>query len=350
MANAKRCALSVGMWFLVSGPLWGCNTPVYLNALENSDALPFLLFEFREGPHIGQGKEGAGKEARANSKTGFIAKEGPGPAPNLERFLLDLSSADDPLRKQLEEVLGQKVEKLLPAGSGPRVLVLWPLKYGPRVFWSGPLKDLDFNRLTDSPARRALARQLLQRRVVVWLFVPSGDKAQDAKAEEVLRERLKRMEQEIRLPAAKDESSPSQAAGGAETQLVAVKAKFGLLQFEPGKPEERDFERMLHLEALWKEKKVPLAFAVCGRGRVLTVLAGEEIAPASIDGVCAFAVGPCSCSADPGYDLLMTVDWAAGLKRGSDIEKALPPLLAPEASRPTSIAPRTVPAALMDGM
>ncbi len=131
MANVKWWALLSGVWLMASGPVWGCNTPVFRNALDNWEPLPYLLFECRDG-EARQGEQGDGEAAHVNPKTGLIAKVGKGPAPNLERFVLDLSRTDDPLRQQLEGTLDQKVSELLPAGPDPQVLILTSRRQRPQ--------------------------------------------------------------------------------------------------------------------------------------------------------------------------------------------------------------------------
>jgi hypothetical protein len=144
-----------------------------------------------------------------------------------------------------------------------------------------------------------------------------------------LKKNLKRLEGLIELPPpdmdpmlVMDQQAPPKP----------VHPKFAMLKFKPGAPEESGLEEMLRVKVLWEEKKEPLVYPIYGRGRVLTTLVGDEIEPEWIDEVAVFLTGPCSCqvkAGNPGYDLLMTVDWYAGLENRDDIEKALPPLISP---------------------
>lgn len=331
MVHAKRWALMGGVWLAVAVPVWACNIPVFKNSLDNKEALPYLLFECRKGAPAA-GAEGT--PANVDPQSGLITNDQAGPAPNLERFALDLSRTDDPLRQQLEALTVTKIDELLPEGPDPRVLILWPLMHGRAngVFWSGPLKDLDLKNLTDSPTRRELSRRLVQRNALVWVFVPSGDKEEDDKAEGVLRETLRAMEERIRYPDTDvpiDEGAPGQDVQ--EPVVPMVKPVFSTVRLVPGQPEERFFERMLRIEEFWKEKRVPLAYPVCGRGRLITALAGKRITPDGIAEICDFSCGPCSCQVDPGYDLLLKADWAAGSAKAVDAGKAPPTPPAPKA-------------------
>ncbi len=330
MASMKWWALLGGIWLMASDTVWGCNTPVFQKVLEDRDGPPYLLYEYRRGTTV---KPGEQKEGPANLKTGLIPWGRKGAVPNLDRFIIDLSRTDDPLRKEIEASLPKKESELIPADADSWGVILWPFVQNrrDRIFWSGPLKDLDLPRLIDSPARRELARLLLQKRHLVWIFVPSGEEAEDAKIEGVLRDRLKQLEQEMVLLPADGAYAPVQEAKGPS---VPERPKFGLMRFVTGIPEEQSLERMLQIQELRKEKTIPLAFVICGRGRVITKLMGEQISPKSIGEVCTFACGPCYCQVDLGYDLLMTVDWDAGLEKGSDIEKALAPKPNPAAPAP----------------
>jgi len=324
VSRIPRWSVLCALWLYAAGCAWSCNTPVYRYALEHWDPSPYLLIVCHQGA----------KSPAQERLDELLAPADDGPVSNLECHHLDLARKDDPLRKQLEEALGKTIEELVPAADEPQVLLLWPFAHGRRngVLWSGPLKDLDLKALVDSPFRHDLARGLLQGQASVWLFVESGDAAADRKAEQVLRDTLKKMEREIELPPQEVDPALIQQEEAHDAPQEPARPTFGLLKLKPGAPEERMFEKLLRLEELWKEKKAPLAFPVYGRGRVLAALADEEIDPEWISEICVFVSGPCSCqvkAGNPGYDLLMTVDWLAGLAGGAELEKALPPLVSP---------------------
>lgn len=311
---------AAGLW---SAPAVGCSTPVYRYALENWDASPYLLVICSNGPLTPE-QQALLKDVKTDAESEL--------RPNLETYELDLSKTDDPVCAQLEDALGKKVGEVVDVGNGPQVMVLFPIVYGQgraSVLWSGALDQLDVKGLTNSPVRREAARHLLEGNAVVWLLAESGDAEADAKAEAVLRENLKRLENLIEIeppdvdPAlALDEQAPQET----------LHPKFACLKFKLGTPEEAFFEKQLRIETLLKDGRKPMAFPLYGRGRVLTALCGDDIQSDWIDQVTAFLTGPCSCqvkSGNPGYDLLMTVDWYAGLANAGELEKALPPLVSP---------------------
>ena len=63
------------------------------------------------------------------------------------------------------------------------------------------------------------------------------------------------------------------------------------------------------------------AAAVFGKGRVLGAWNLKELDDASLEEACLFLVGRCSCrlkNDNPGWDLLMNVDWPQALARAGE--------------------------------
>jgi len=322
----RTAMVALAVPVLLATHAMACNTPVCQYALENWEASPYLIIVCRKG---------ALTPGEAKNVEALKSDEDEELRPNVEVYAVDLAKEDDRILKQIEQALGKPLAEVIDADAAsetPQAFVMWPFMYGQRnvpILWSGALDKLDFKTLTDSPIRRETAKRLLQGNAIVWLLAESGNVEADKKAEACLKENLKRLEGLIELPPpdldpmlALDEQAPTEA----------VRPKFTMIKFKPGAPEESAFEKMLRIKDLWEEEKVPLAFPIYGRGRVLTALAGEEIEPDWIDEVSVFLTGPCSCqvkAGNPGYDLLMTVDWYGGLENRDDIEKALPPLISP---------------------
>jgi hypothetical protein len=60
-----------------------------------------------------------------------------------------------------------------------------------------------------------------------------------------------------------------------------------------------------------------MVFPVYGRGLILYALVGRGINNWTVERAARFLISPCSCqvkAANPGTDLLLTVDWAARVK------------------------------------
>jgi hypothetical protein len=76
--------------------------------------------------------------------------------------------------------------------------------------------------------------------------------------------------------------------------------------------EQALLEMLLASETDLEHLDQPMAFPVIGRGRVLYALVGKGIFEDTIAIASRFVVGPCSCQVkdqNPGFDLLMNVDW-----------------------------------------
>jgi hypothetical protein len=319
-------AFALGALFLLVGNAYGCNTPVFRYALERWEASPYVAVVCHK----------VALTPEQQKKVNLLKGSEPGtPEPNLDINELDLSKKDDPNRTQLEELLGQPITDLVRDSDEPQVLVLFPIIYAQKstVLWSGPLDAADLKVLCDSPVRHEVARSLLLGNAAVWLQVESGDAAADQKAETVLRENLKKLEKELDLPTSDTDEDPALIQEEKKVPPAAPqKPTFALLRMKPGAAEERMFEQMLRIDKFRKEKKTPLVFAIYGRGRSLAALSGDEINAECITEICSFVSGACSCQvkeSNPGYDLLMMVDWNGGVRDLDEVEKALAPLISP---------------------
>jgi len=83
-----------------------------------------------------------------------------------------------------------------------------------------------------------------------------------------------------------------------------------------------------------KTDEEPVAFAMFGRGRALGPIVGEEINPEWIGDVCVYLTGACSCQIkrdNPGWDILLMVDWEGVIRGQYTLAEALPKLTTPAA-------------------
>jgi hypothetical protein len=105
-----------------------------------------------------------------------------------------------------------------------------------------------------------------------------------------------------------------EAASKQLIQVEGLEPTFSLLRLPRSDPAEQVLVRTLlrsepDLEGYTDQ---PIAFPVFGRGRVLCALVGPGINAETVEEVCAFLVGPCSClvkADNPGFDLVMRADW-----------------------------------------
>ena len=286
-----------------------CDVPVYRYALERWPTERYELVVFHRGP--------------LSEKQGQIVKWLEGSSGDhldyanytVRRTDLD-SLAESPLRA-LWKSLGEPDPPWL-AMSLPR---------GPRPgqsIWSGSLTKKSAGAIILSEARREIGRRILNGEAAVWVLVESGDRRKDDAAAALLENRLAKLEKTLKLPVAVD--------GSSSTGAPDLRIDFSLIRLSRSDPSEEVFIRMLmHCESdLELYTSWPMAFPVFGRGRVLYALVGEGITGENILEACAFLVGPCACeikSLNPGLDLLMPVDWEAGLAGSWVEEVGLPPLV-----------------------
>lgn len=218
------------------------------------------------------------------------------------------------------------------AGSGAAgVTVRFPAD-SPRagVAWEGPLSSRSVRRLLDSPARRELARRLLAGDSGVWLLVGSGDAARDAAAERRLRQTLRTLESELHLPApALEGTEPCDEGVLREVRSdVPLKLDFSVVALARDDPAERPFVRMLlATESDLRDFDAPIAFPVFGRGHVPFALVGRGINARQIRLACEQMVSNDACTTPfftGGVELLMSVDWAAGLNLKPTIGPGVP--------------------------
>jgi len=173
-----------------------------------------------------------------------------------------------------------------------------------------PLVDDTVDQLIDSPVRQQVVKELLGGESAVWIFVPCGDKDQDAAAIKRLNDQVATSEQDLELPP-QDEIEADEFFR--IENPIELRLGFSIVTLDRDDPKEKIFLAMLlgsepDLESLDQ----PMAFPVIGRGRVLYALVGKGIYSDTIHSACRFVVGPCSCQVkeqNPGFDLLLSVPW-----------------------------------------
>lgn len=212
--------------------------------------------------------------------------------------------------------------------------------------WAGPLTAANLETLLDSPLRRELARRIVRGDSAVWLLVECGDKAADDEAARKLDERLKQWATAASLPE-QDPNDPSSQIGPGP----ALAMRFSVLRLS--RQDSREAVTLAMLEAnsdeVRKLRSAPLAFPVFGRGRVLAAVPKENLTPESIDEICAFLTGACSCQVKDsrtGWDLLLSFNWDEELARVEEerqsAERAKPAVTTP-APQPETVTIRGEP-------
>jgi hypothetical protein len=197
--------------------------------------------------------------------------------------------------------------------------------------WSGALGSGTLPLLTDSPARTELAHRILAGETGVWLLVESGEREADDHAAAALEKRLRYLEQAAEIPPIDPEDPTSELGPG-----PALRVKFSLLRVRRDDAAEQPFLKML---AGPKNESAPATgpwlALVFGRGRVLGAWPAEGFGNEQIDEACLFLLGACSCQVkrmNPGWDLLLNIDWdeklqAIGFPKSADAPAAEPDAL-----------------------
>jgi len=273
-----------------------CSIPVFRYALERWTPDPYQLVV------IHREKLAAADEQFVEALRQRVTDEA-SPV-NLVLTVVDLNQAsDDPVIRELAE----KHQEL----SAPKVMLYYPGWDGPgRLAWSGPLSREATEIISDSPARREIAKRILDGQSAVWVLIESGDRVKDDAAEQILQRELARMEETLKLRSqeelAVDEKFLPDTA-------VKLKLAFSSYRLQRDDPQEAVFlATLLGSEPDLVEFQDPIAIPVFGRGRTYYALVGKGIHRDMIEDNCRFLVGDCSCEVkrqNPGMDLVFAVNW-----------------------------------------
>ncbi len=296
----SRAALpALAAVLLLTAAARACNVPVFRYALERWPADPYEIILFHRGPLS------AADKSLADTLTKYAEAE-PSPV-NFTFERADLAKEKDKeMLKQFEDQFGKEL---------PLLVVRYPASSRrTEPLWSGKFNPDNVRKLFDSPARRELARRLLNGDSAVWILLECGDRAKDATAEKFLRSELLRLQQTLKLPELTADPEDKLSGKGPDLKLA-----FSLLRLSRNDPAEALFvHTLLHLEADLAKSKEPMAFAVFGRGRALSPLVGAGINAEHLGGDARFVTGPCTCKVkeqNPGVDLLTLADWDASPDR-----------------------------------
>lgn len=181
----------------------------------------------------------------------------------------------------------------------------------PRVVWSSPLHDVTPKSLATSPARESLAKMLLQGDSAVWVVIRSDDDEESDAVVQSLKTTLRKLEDETPLP------DGIGLPGSELYSEIPLMVSFPILEVDANDPTERVF--IEHVRAFLPRSQSPstgprptLVVPVFGRGRALVTLSGEDVDPDTVADLTTFLSGACSCQVkrmNPGFDLLLNVDW-----------------------------------------
>jgi|TARA_B110000495_G_scaffold201927_1_gene220587 hypothetical protein len=297
MKNPKTATVFWIACTLAGSVAIACNVPVFRYALERWPADPYELVVLHDGElspqHLVQITALKQADDRSDKSANFNVRIIEAKA-SKDRVLLDVwknrGNSGEPLLVSLYPRNAQEVPD--------------------RVVSVHSLSDQSISRVIDSPVRQELVQRLLSGESAVWVFVPCGDKAQDKAALERLKTEVKKNQEMLELPP-QDELEEDELFQ--PENPIELRLGFSVITLDREDPNESFFlEMLLGSEPDLESLDEPMAFPVIGRGRVLYALVGKGIFRDTVAMASRFVVGPCSCQVkdqNPGFDLLLAVDW-----------------------------------------
>jgi hypothetical protein len=291
-----------------------CNVPVFRYALERWPADNYEIIVFHEGPLTGEDRSIVEQLEKSSFK--HI------PHSNYTFQTIDISVNNSNKLLKLWESL--ETDEL------PCLVLLYPMNTGIRHdIWHGALSHETVQTLIGSPARCEMGDRILDGDSAVWILLESGNRAQDDAAAEMLETQLKKLEETLRLP---EPVYGNMYTIESDVEVPDMKISLSMIRISRNDPAEASLINMLMNSEpdLFEYLSVPIAFPVYGRGRVLFSFIGDGINERNIQEACSFITGACSCEVkaiNPGFDLLMMVDWDAGIKESWTAGLELPPLV-----------------------
>ena len=181
--------------------------------------------------------------------------------------------------------------------------------------WHGPLSDAIEVGILDSPVRRELAKRLLSGHSVVWVLVradtntdsPPASQNFNANAEAALNTSFSWLSTNLELP---------EGIGLPGSELhseIPLLLKFSTLEISREDVKESFLINLFsELQPEATSRGEDLVVPVFGRGRALEVIPASVLTSPLIKDLTVFLSGACSCQVkeqNPGFDLLMSVDW-----------------------------------------
>ena len=311
MSNKILILTIVAVTFVLSPFSHSCSVPVFRYSLERWEPDPYTVRIFF--------KDKLNKDQQ--SALDYLKKYGDDAGP----IILKVIDINKEIPQNSKPVLDRYKDKQLPL-----VVVTYPLYsriQNDAASWPLTLKNTEL--LIHSPARRELARRLLKGDSAVFIQVDGENEEENKKVAKKVTKILKEMTEELKLP--HEELEGDEELDEAAMQYDKdLKIKFSLLRVSRKDPNEKRFlQVLLNCEKDLPGKKTPVIMPVFGRGRALFAYLEAGITKENILDAGAYLTGPCSCEVkaqNPGFDLLMAIEWEDLVHDTINIDEALPPL------------------------
>jgi hypothetical protein len=291
-----------------------CSTPVFRYAIERWEADPYRLIIFTDGELTAEQQQTV-KEAGQYERYGFRM-------PPLVVEQIEFSAASNLSATVWDELSTHR--------AAPCMALLYPsIMRTDTVVWGDELTTSALNRIIMSPARLETARRLLGGDAAVWLLI----KGPDAEENRAIREMLDAKLTELENSTVYNEDFLQLAA---EAGTDVPELRFSVLEIDPADPQEASLMAMLtKVSADVATHSGPIVVPVFGQGRAAVLMMDEYIAGQYIENVVKFLTGACSCEVkalNPGFDVLIPVDWISGITKEYVFDAELPPLTSPSAA------------------
>ncbi len=299
---------------ILAGVSLACSTPVFRYAIERWEADPYRLMIFTDGELTTEQQETI-RDFKKYERFGF--RQPP----------LMVQEADISTVTNLSATVWAKIST---NRSAPAVALLYPsIMRDNSVVWTDDLSTNALNRIVMSPARLETATRLLGGDAAVWLVVQSDSPEENQSVREMLEKKLGEIENSTVY-----NDDFLQLAKEAGTDVPEL--RFSVLDVDPNDPREAVFMAMLtRLSPEMVTNSSPVVIPVFGQGRGAVMMMNEFIADEYIERVSEFLTGACSCevkSLNPGFDILIPVDWVGGITEEYVFDAELPPLTSPLAA------------------
>jgi hypothetical protein len=302
-----------------------CTVPVFRFALERWAADKYLVIVYYNG-HL---------TAEQNSAVSHLVEQSSaagGPL-NIEVIRYDVAS---PPPGKLFDIEPPSADQSLPCVE-VRKRLDWTHT---ALRWRGSFVDaIEQPGLFDSPARSEIVRRILEGHSSVWLLIaPEG---QTKELSEQLQAKLDGVTKNLTLP--KGIGLP----GSELYTSIPLEIRCSVLRISHTDPREQRFLKLLAASAPEWKSDAAYVVPIFGRCRAMEVIPHWEIDEVAIEDIANFFCNACSCQvkqANPGFDLLASVNWEDRLFGGSIPEAIRPqaPPLAANGSGGPPVSPEYV--------
>ena len=274
--------VAIASWIAFGTSAHACNIPVFRYALERWQSDDYEVILFHEGwvTDVDTRFQQQVRKTKCNVKFVFG----------------DLLQPANPHRQTFKSI-GEPSMK-----EHRHFVVRAPRRSGRDDFTFHGIIDTDSaSSILDSPVRQELSRRLLSGHAIVWLMLQSDNPSANQATRRLLSNTIESLADRIELP---------EGIGQPGSELyseVPLLSRFSLLEIEHDDPKEQFLRQLFSVQ-----EDGPVVVPVFGRGRALSVIPASELTASMIDDVTVYLSGACSCQVkdrNPGFDLLLAVDW-----------------------------------------